>query len=257
MDFLKWGIKILLDNSIHCGCQENSFWNKSWPQEQYLDRTSRSPVLGYGPHSCASQQSTRAKAGEFFWRNVLQLEDNIDTYNHSWVYLTVPWRLAENSLKKCFQWFGAALSLRCLHTGNIQYTNCSCGLTLAAKVQVKEWSSMNFTELKKVGFGRTATQLLPSQFVTGSDFSQMRVTLSIPFLSCLGKPHPVLCIHSCLPARPCVPQLLGITFMALPQDLLCSNSLTTAKPTLKSPKSLPVAIPGFLRIPNSVVSESP
>lgn len=59
---------------------------------------------------------------------------------------------------------------------------------------------MNFTELKKVGFSRAATQLFTSQVVTGSDFSQMGLTLSVPFFSCLGKPCPVLCIHPCLSA---------------------------------------------------------
>lgn len=40
-------------------------------------------------------------------------------------------------------------------------SNCSGGLTLAAKAQVTEYSSKNSIELKKVGFGRAATQLFP------------------------------------------------------------------------------------------------
>lgn len=36
--------------------------------------------------------------------------------------------------------------------------------------------------------------------VTGSDFSQMMVTLSIPFFSYLGNPHAMMCVHPCLTA---------------------------------------------------------
>lgn len=129
-------------------------------------------------------------------------------------------------------------------------SNCGYGLTVAAKAQVTEWSSKNFIELKKVGCSRAPLS---------SSFPRLWLAVISPneghfihaFFSCLGKPHPVLCILT-----PCVPQLLGITFMALPQEVLGGNSLTAPKPTLRSPKPLPVVFPGFLRIPNLVISGS-
>lgn len=213
IDFLKWRIWILLDNSINSGCHIKIFWNKSWPQEQYIGRTSGSPMLGHGLHSCGSQKSTQANAEAYFWGNLLRLEDSIDTHNHSWVYLTVcPLKFSWEFFEEMFSVVWGCFVFQVFTYGD---SNCSYGLTLAAKAQVTEWrSSKNFIELKKVGFNRAAIQLFPSQAVWLAVISPRWGSL-YPYLFSAILAIPMQCCVS-IPASvppPCVPQFLGITFI--------------------------------------------
>lgn len=70
----------------------------------------------------------------------------------------------------------------------------------------------------------------------GSDFSQVNATLwqypSI-FSALLANPiQPSAFIPDSLPPH-CVSHLLGMSFMAVPQEVVSSNALTTPKPVLK------------------------